>query len=285
MKVYPRDESGKTGIEQNEISLGARVKESPSENKYFGQSGEPVVRPEPGYGELPGQLMKDANPFKILQGYSSNSTSENEEENLGDISLPSMSDVTTKYDAEKGHDVGSEDSRKSLSESNKNLLPESVIGSPRNATQADKLDIPSGAVAEFPDRSHRGQIPVSSGTYTARQSKDSSRNYDESAGLEDATAQKPDMKTDKPKVDEFGRLIREDVSDSDTSDSPRHVRRHGRRTRKRIRSQSRSRSPHDRRRRRRRSPWRRKERHGRSRRLELECLIFIFSKYLFDIFL
>ncbi|XP_057804989.1 uncharacterized protein LOC131020285 [Salvia miltiorrhiza] len=74
------------------------------------------------------------------------------------------------------------------------------------------------------------------------------------------------MKTDKPKVDEFGRLIREDVSDSDTSDSPRHVRRHARRTRKRSRSQSRSRSPHDRRRRR-RSPWRRNERRGRSRSL------------------
>ncbi|XP_057804992.1 protein transport protein sec31-like [Salvia miltiorrhiza] len=157
MKVFPRADSDKTGNGQNELSLDASIKEPASENIYFGQSGGPVVHPEPGSGELSCQLMKDANPSKILQGFSSNSTSENEEENLGDVSLPSMSDVTTKYDAEKGHAVGSEGSRKSLSESNKHLLPESVIGSPRSAMQADKLDIPTVVVAEFSDRSHRGR--------------------------------------------------------------------------------------------------------------------------------
>ncbi|KAG6386043.1 hypothetical protein SASPL_154929 [Salvia splendens] len=266
MKVFSRAELGKPGNGQKEISLDASVNKSPSENKYFGESGGPVIHPEPGYGELPGQAMNDANPAKIVQGYSSNSTSENEEGNLEDVSLPSTSDATTNYYAEKGHDVGSEDSCKSLSKSNKHVLPESVNRSPINVMQADKLDITTGVVSKLSDRSHKGQKSVSSGTYTARQSKDSLRNYDESVGIEDANAHKPDTKAEKPKVDEFGRLIRENVSDSDLSDSPRHVRRHARRTRKRSRSQSRSRSPYDRRRRR-RSPWRRKERCDRSRSL------------------
>ncbi|KAG6401802.1 hypothetical protein SASPL_138668 [Salvia splendens] len=262
MKVFPRAESVKTENGQNEISLDASINVSPSVDKYSGQSGGSVVHPEPGYGVLPGQLVKCSNPSKILQGYSPNSNSANEEENLGDVSFPSTSDATTKYDA-KQHAVGSEDIRKSLSESNKYLLSESVTGSPRNGTQSDKLDVQTGVVAEFSDR---GQKPVSSdGTYTARQSKDHSAYCDENVGLEEANAHKENMKTDKPKVDEFGRLIREDVSDSDMSDSPRHMRRHERRTRKRSPSQSRSRSPHDRRRR--RSPWRRKERRGRSRSL------------------
>ncbi|XP_041998503.1 uncharacterized protein LOC121748307 [Salvia splendens] len=267
MKVFSRAELGKPGNGQKEISLDASVNKSPSENKYFGESGGPVNHPEPDYGELPGQSMNEANPTKIVQGYSSNSTSENKEENLGDVSLPSTSDATKNYYSEKGHDVGLADSCKSLSKSNKHVLPESVNRSPINVMQADKLDITTGGVAKFSDRSHKGQKPVSSGTYTARQSKDSSRNYDESVGVEEANSHKPDMKAEKPKVDKFGRLIREDVSDSDLSDSPRHVRRHARRTRRRSRSQSRSRSPHDRRRRRMRSPWRRKERCDRSRSL------------------
>ncbi|KAL1566384.1 hypothetical protein AAHA92_01999 [Salvia divinorum] len=266
MNVFSRAELGKTGNGQNEISLDASINKSPSGNKYFGQSGGPVIHPEPSFGELPGQVMNDANPAKIVQGYSSNSTSENEEENLGDVSLPSSNDATTNYDAEKGHDVGSEDSCNSLSESNKHMLPESVTRSPIDVMQANKLDVTTGVVTKFSDRSHKGQKPDSSGSYTAHQSKDSSRNYDENVGIEETNVHKPDMKADKPKVDEFGRLLREDVSDSDMSDSPRHVRRHARRTRKRSRSQSRSRSPYDRRRRR-RSTWRRKERCGRSRSL------------------
>lgn len=64
------------------------------------------------------------------------------------------------------------------------------------------------------------------------------------------------------KVDEFGRLVKDGASESE-SDESHHVRRRGRRDR----SRSRSRSPSDRRRRRspRRSPRRRKERRSRSR--------------------
>ncbi|KAG9153229.1 hypothetical protein Leryth_021252 [Lithospermum erythrorhizon] len=63
------------------------------------------------------------------------------------------------------------------------------------------------------------------------------------------------------KVDEFGRLVREDHSDNDSGDSPRFTRRRSKRGRSRSwsqspirgRSRSRSRSPRGRRR---RSPWR-----------------------------
>ncbi|XP_026412128.1 serine/arginine repetitive matrix protein 2-like [Papaver somniferum] len=80
------------------------------------------------------------------------------------------------------------------------------------------------------------------------------------------------------KVDQFGRLVREDVSESD-SDGARYNRRRARRGRSRSRSRSRnrsrsksrsrsrsrSRSPHNRRRRKSRSPRRRKDRRNRSR--------------------
>ncbi|KAH6799126.1 hypothetical protein C2S51_035610 [Perilla frutescens var. frutescens] len=245
MKLSSRAESGMPGIGQNGSTSDAGINESPSRHKNFGHSRGPVVHPETGYGELPDHLTEGANPLKILHGYSSNNTSD-EDENLG-VVVTSMNDVSSKSDAEKGRDFESDLYHKSLPESNKHLLPESVIKSPRNVMEADKLAIPTGIVKEFSDRSQRGQEPVSS-------------------GLEEANAHKPDMKSDKLKVDEFGRLVREDVSDSDTSDSPPYGRRHVRRARKRSRSQSRSRSPHDRRRRR-RSPWRRKERRGRSRSL------------------
>lgn len=267
VKAPSRDESGMTGCGQNGNSFDATVNESPFQHEHFAQSGGPVVHPETGYWELPQQLMEGAHPFKILQGYSSNNTSENKDENLGDVSLPSINDVSTKSVAEKGLDFGSDLTNKSLSESNKDLLPESMTVSPGNVMDADKLDIPTGMVEQSSDRSHRGQEPDRSGTYITRQSKDSSRNYDENIGLEEASAHKPDLKSDKLKVDEFGRLVREDVSDSGTSDSPSYSRRHARKARKRSRSQSRSRSPHDRRGRRRRSPWRRIERRGRSRSL------------------
>lgn len=256
MKEFSRAESGTTGHGQNEISLDASIEESPSLNKISGKSPGRVVHSESGYGELHGLPMKGVNSFKIIQGYSSNSTSKNEDENLGDVIPLSINGETTKSDAKEGHDLGSVLRHKSMSD------PESVIGSPINMMQADKLAIPTGTVAESPDISSRGQRSVS------KESKHSSRNRDKDIGLEEANADKPDLKSDKVKVDEFGRLVREDVSDSDASDSPPHALRKSRRTRKRSRSQSRSRSPHDRRRRR-RSPWRRTERRGRSRRLEL----------------
>lgn len=271
MKVSSEaDNSGMTENGQTEHPLDVTVKESSSQRKNFSQPSGPVVYSETGYGKLSGQFMEGANPFKLVQGYSSDNISENEDENLlRDVDLPSANDGSTNSDAEKGRDIGSELRHESQSESNKHMLPKSMIESPRNVMEADKSSSVTGMVEEFSDTSHRGQEPVSVGTHIASQPKDSSRNFDDNIGLEGASLHKLDMKSNSNKlnVDEFGRLVREGVSDSDASDSPPYTRRHARRARKRSRSQSRSRSPHDRRRRR-RSPWRRKERRGRSRRLE-----------------
>lgn len=272
MKEFSRAESGITEHGLNEISLVTNLEDLPSQNKISGKSPGRVVHSESGYGELHGQPMEGDNSFKIVQGYSSNSSSENEDENLGDVSPLSINnDETTKSDAEEGHDLGSVLRHKSLSD------PESVIGSPINMMLADKFAITTGTVAESSNINNRGQRSVS------KESKDSSRNRDKDNGLQEANAEKPDLKSEKVKVDEFGRLVREDVSDSDASDSPPHALRKSRRTRKRSRSQSRSRSPRDRRRRR-RSPWRRTERRGRSRRLELESLFFLSEQFLTHLF-
>uniref|UniRef100_A0A803M0Q3 C3H1-type domain-containing protein n=1 Tax=Chenopodium quinoa TaxID=63459 RepID=A0A803M0Q3_CHEQI len=79
-------------------------------------------------------------------------------------------------------------------------------------------------------------------------------------------AEKEDKKSTPTavKVDEFGRLVKEGGSESESEDA-HHIRRRGRRDR--SRNHSRSRSPSDRRRKRspRRSPRRRKERRSRSR--------------------
>ncbi|CAO2818468.1 unnamed protein product [Amaranthus hypochondriacus] len=91
-----------------------------------------------------------------------------------------------------------------------------------------------------------------------------------SSGVDSISTQKDVKKQDKKnnpaasKVDEFGRLVKEDASESESDDSY-HLRRRGRRDR--SRSRSRSRSPSDKRMKRRsprRSPRRRKERRSRS---------------------
>ncbi|KAK6123130.1 hypothetical protein DH2020_043126 [Rehmannia glutinosa] len=101
----------------------------------------------------------------------------------------------------------------------------------------------TGTLEEFSDKSHRGQ--ESATISSALQSKIPSRISDANIGIEGAKSHKQDMKSNPTKlnVDEFGRLVREGVSDSDTNDSPDYTRRHARRARNRSSSQSRSRSP------------------------------------------
>lgn len=202
------------------------------------------MEPKTGDGKLSGQAMEGANPFKLLQGYASDNTSKNDEEN-----------IPTNFDAEKG-DFGSELRHETLREPNS----KSKVESPTNVMQTDKL------IHIVEVNSDKGEETVTIRDVSP-QTKDS-RNYDDSTGLESANLHKADARSNSSKlnVDEFGRLVREGVSDSDTSDSPSYAPRHARRTRKR--SRSRSRTPHDRRSR--RSPRRRKERRSRSHRFELD---------------
>ncbi|KAL3640505.1 hypothetical protein CASFOL_015473 [Castilleja foliolosa] len=239
------DESGMTNTEQTVQPLKASVNESYSQIKSSSQPSLPVVYDETGSEKLSGQLAEGPNSFNLLQGYASDNISENDGENLlEDVSSPDLNNGSSTFDAQKVR-------ADSLSESNKNMFPKSMIESPRNVMEAYK----------FSDKNRKGQESVT--TSATAQSKDHSRSYDAYISLEGAKSQKQDKKSNSTemKMDEFGRLVR-GVSDSDTSDSPRYTRRHARRARKRSSSRSRSRSPHIR-----RSLRRRKSRRGRSRSL------------------
>ncbi|KAG8379328.1 hypothetical protein BUALT_Bualt07G0077000 [Buddleja alternifolia] len=259
------DDLGMTENGQTQQTLDVGVKESSSQYNKFNQSNVSVASAETGYENISSQLMEVADPFKFLQGYATDNTSENEGENLlGDVSSPSIKVGCLNFDSQKGCNFESDLRCGSQSDSNKHMLSKSIIGSPKNVIEADKTSSATGKIEDFSHKGHRDQQSVSTGTHMALQPKDSLRSYDANIGLEGANFHNPDMKSNSTKmnVDEFGRLVREGVSDSDTSDSPQYTRRHSRRVKKRSRSHSRSRSPRDRRR---RSPRRRKERRGRSR--------------------
>lgn len=271
------DDSGMKETGQSEQLLNDRVKESSSRHENCSQPSLAVISAESGSGKLSDQLMEVADPFKLLQGYASDNTSENDGENLlGDVIPPSTNDGSAN--AEKGFTFESKLRCKSLAESIKHIPSKPITESLKNVIEAEKSYFASGIVEEFSHKSNSGKESVSVGTSVAFQSKDCSGNCNANTGPEGANYHKPatESNTTKPNVDEFGRLIREGVSDSDTSYSPRYTRRHARRARKRSSSQSRSRSPHDRRRKRRRSPWRRKERRRPSRRFELEISVMFF---------
>ncbi|KAL2462006.1 Uncharacterized protein Adt_45426 [Abeliophyllum distichum] len=271
------DNSGMTPRGDAECLLDVNIKKSSSSHEYFSQPNAPVASAEGGSEKLSGQMTGGASPFRLLQGYASDDSVENEGENhIGNVIpvaiSPSIVVGFTSSDTGKRCNFGSELNPKSLPEDNKLfcqvptsaacslLLPsKSPIKSPRIMMEADTSFAPGKAEGSI-DRSYGNQKSVEDGnSCETLQPKDSSTNFDVS-GLESGSLQKPDTKSSSAKlnVDEFGRLVREGASDSDTSDSQDYTRRRSRRGRNR----SRSHSPRDRRR---RSPRRRNERRGRSR--------------------
>lgn len=221
--------------------LDVNVKKSSSSLENISQPIVPVASAEGGSERLSGQITGGASPFRLLQGYASDDSAENDSENHKESPVttsPSINVEFTSSDIDKGCNFGSKLSFHSLPEVD-------TTGKAKGST----------------DRSYGNQKSVKDG-YSSEilQPKDSSINFDVDAGLGSGSLQKADTKSSATKlnVDEFGRLVREGDSDSDISDSPRYTRRHSRRGRNR----SRSHSPNDRRR---RSPRRRIERRDRSR--------------------
>ncbi|KAL2479237.1 uncharacterized protein Fot_48251 [Forsythia ovata] len=271
------DNSGMTPSGDTECLLDVNIKKSSSSHEYFSQPNAPVASAEGGSEKLSGQMTGGASPFRLLQGYASDDSVENEGENrIGNVIpvaiSPSIIDGFTGSETGKGCNFGFELNPKSLPEDNKLfgqvpssaacslLLPsKSPIKSPRIMMEAD-TSFATGENEGSIDRSYGNQESVKDGnSCETLQPKGSWTNFDV-ASLESGSLQKPDTKSSSTKlnVDEFGRLVREGASDSDTSDSQDYTRRRSRRGRNR----SRSRSPRDRRR---RSPRRRNERRGRSR--------------------
>ncbi|KAL3529662.1 hypothetical protein ACH5RR_008984 [Cinchona calisaya] len=220
--------------------------------------------------KLPSQLVKEgASPFRLLQDYASDGSSENEACLVH--AVPSTAVQSVKLDAvpidsDARFDLGTDLGTKSDLESDKGLvqLPQSLKSQvfsvkPETVVEAD---IPSTTRKSdnFVDNIYGNQESLKYST-SQREPRLKVLLGDDGVDANDKMKENTKIMSSTSMVDRYGRLIREGASDSESGGSPRYNRRQG----KRGRSRSRSRSPHDTRRR--RSPRKRKERRGRSRSL------------------
>ncbi|KAF8399611.1 hypothetical protein HHK36_015480 [Tetracentron sinense] len=233
--------------------------------------------------EVPGSLIKVGSPFRLIQDYASDDSVEDDDGPcLKDISParvpPSITadgsheDMGTDLDVNlrsKSVSVGTEMGFESLagsavvcSTSMPIMMPDV---SPESLSAVQGTGIVSytiGKTDELDNSNHRNQTSNDQAAFhEAFQQKDALQAdkldiYPQNGKFQKEGAKKASTPL---KVDEFGRLVREGASDSD-SDELHYTGRRG----KRGRSWSRSRSPQDRRKRS-RSPWRRKEKRSRSR--------------------
>ncbi|CAN4100368.1 unnamed protein product [Withania somnifera] len=191
------------------------------------------------------QIMEAASPFRLIQGYASDDSLDNDSdtclENLGRLTVPPPNDVVTitaKTDTGKSP-LSSVRHSNSVAKDDKESFGALNFGDPIDHSDGNRLSMKSDTAPEgLQSENVLGVTDDVSFDLLKEEAKD---------------------KSPTRKVDEFGRLVREGVSNSDSDDSPRYMRRHG----KRGRSRSRSRSPYDRRRR--KSPRKRKDRRDRSR--------------------
>ncbi|XP_010322582.1 zinc finger CCCH domain-containing protein 55-like isoform X2 [Solanum lycopersicum] len=208
------------------------------EKKFSHPRGSPINK-EVDLENVHSQLMEAASPFRLIQGYASDDSLDNDNENclenLGRLTVPPPSEVVAiipKTDTEK-----------------------SPISSVKPSNSVAKDDPKSFGALKFEDsidHSNGNRLSLKSDTapegLCLKNILDVNDNDNFDMLREDAKDKSPTRK-----VDEFGRLVREGVSDSDSDASRRYKQRHG----KRGRSRRRSRSPYDRRRR--KSPRKRKD--------------------------
>ncbi|KAJ8563179.1 hypothetical protein K7X08_031631 [Anisodus acutangulus] len=229
----------------NEPFLDDHVQTSSSLEKDLSHPSASPADKEVDLENVHSQLMEAASPFRLIQGYASDDSldngSENCLENLGHLMVTPPSEavtVTAKTDAGKS--------------------PISSVKPSNSVAKADKESFTAVKFEESIDHSSGNRLSLKSDTAPEGPHWENVLGVGDNDRLD---LVKEDAKDKSPtrKVDEFGRLVREGVSDSNSDDSPRYKRRHG----KRGRSRSRSRSPYDRRRR--KSPRKRKDRRDRSR--------------------
>ncbi|CAL5414600.1 unnamed protein product [Camellia sinensis] len=249
-----------------------------------------------GFGseKFPSELIKGASPFRLLQDYASDDSSEDDVkpclEEVGPVTASiSTTAGATSLNGEILSNLQMDQGLMSVSSSemafgtfSKSVVACSPSMSPnalkfstesqRTAREADVTSIASVKTEELVENNSRNQESidnaVSPEVLQLKDTVDGVLNAAPDSGK--SHSQKEDFKyaSTLPKVDEFGRLVREGASDSDSED-PHYTRRRG----KRGRSWSRSQSPHDRRR---RSPRRGKEKRSRSRRF---ASLQVFSCY------
>lgn len=229
-----------------------------------------------------GQPSNIHSPFRSIQNYSSDDSSDDDGE-------PRFDNVKAMVDSPLGKS-GASSSLDDIKHDNMNLKSNitSETGLVQSTTvclerapkkKQDDLQPIQGSLQELPtkaspgkyeidDRDGRGEGFDRHAVFDGKYASGSSR-VDSVSAYKDVENEDKKNTTAAAKVDEFGRLIKEGASESE-SDDAHHLRRRGRRDR----SRSCSRSPSDKRRRRspRRSPRRRKEKRSRSRRY-MSCLL------------
>ncbi|KAI3673342.1 hypothetical protein L6452_39459 [Arctium lappa] len=260
--------SMKVGVSDSDWSLDSKAEHHNitlyQEMNQSGASNAAEVKSS----EVPGEIIRGTSPFRLIQGYASDDSSENDSEpHLENISPGAVSlqikEGTTGLDA-----LQTATESKDSSELDKGLGSLSVPvveGSlntskfPEPSTRTEDLEEKTGSylVREQVEQDGNGrysQTFVDGGASIMDFKQNNRLEDDDTAGSKNGGALKEDRNA-KLEVDEFGRMVKAGASDSDSDD---YTRRRG----KRGRSRSRSRSPIGRRR---RSPWRRRENRSRSR--------------------
>ncbi|KAG1366769.1 serine/arginine repetitive matrix protein 2-like [Cocos nucifera] len=231
--------------------------------------------------ETPRVFVKDGSPFRLIQGYASDDSGEDDDkkdyvDSINPVmTSPSAAVSSSGLQKDKGYEMPSNFSPKSVPETEKarlctdssHLLKEAATfgsSSPQKSAQPDVVfSNPVDAIENVTDLSiHKQHDQILHGNH--KLSKDIDVVGDKSIDVDHQVTQihMEDANQDStaPNVDEFGRLVREGVSDSD-SEGIDYNERHG----KRVRGWSRSRSPQlSRWRQRSRSP-RRRDKRSRSR--------------------
>ncbi|XP_054821235.1 uncharacterized protein LOC129320085 [Prosopis cineraria] len=230
-----------------------------------------------------GQLIRSGSPMRLLQDYASDETSDNEDETcLADAStlIDSNAAATSASFAHKDlgssleTDIGSKIS--TATQQGCELLSKTSLNESKMSLHlvqegdfTHTTNITSGINDVCVEHNLENQDPVNfAASIEASKGKDVLSSAGIDCSSKSLNAEQGDKKTSRfelnpLKVDEFGRFVREDPTDSDSDDS-RNCR--TRRRNERDRSWSRSRSPIERSgRRRKRSPWRRKDKRSRSR--------------------
>lgn len=214
---------------------------------------------------LGGQPTDIHSPFRLIQNYASDDSSDDDGEPCcKDVKIMAVSPLDLSGDLSSHDDV---------EHVKKPELPQSVTACLQGVLTKERDDLKSSqdGLQETSTTASPRKFAIDGRDGKAEGSNPNASFYGKalaSSKIDSASSCKDVEKEDKKitpaavKVDEFGRLVKEGASDSEPDDS-HHVRRRGRRDR----SRSRSRSPSDRRKRRspRRSPRRRKERRSRSR--------------------
>ncbi|XP_010939191.1 uncharacterized protein [Elaeis guineensis] len=234
--------------------------------------------------ETPRVFVKDGSPFRLIQGYASDDSGEDDDKKDHVDSIhpvwtsPSAAVARSGLQKDEGYEMPSNLSPKSAPEPERSRLradsshlPKEAATSgsslPQKSAQPDVVfSNPIDEIENVTDLSihkqHDQRLHDKTGNHKLSEDNDVVGDKSINADLQVTQIHLEDAKQDSttPNVDEFGRLVREGISDSD-SDGIHYNERHG----KRVRSWSRSRSPQQSRwRQRSRSP-RRRDKRSRSR--------------------